>query len=266
MAQPSTVLITGAASGIDGRSPTTTRRAPHALLLVDLAAPEATAAELQGTGAEIRTAGADVRDAAALAAAVARLVDGTPVDIAINCAGVLPPIDAIEEVNPDDFRRTIDINLTGSFNVVHAVLPHLQSGSHLALIASMAGLVAGYRYTGYSASKYGVVGLAETIRMELAPRGIRVHAICPGEVSTPMVDAEIAAGDRVQREVKLLSGKPISAEQAATGIAAGIESGGFFIIPTAQARILSRIVRCAPVPVRHAITDLSIKRAARGAR
>lgn len=127
----------------------------------------------------------------------------------------------------------------------------------------MGGLVAGYRYTAYSASKFGVVGLAETIRMELRQRGIQVHAICPGEVTTPMVAGEIAAGDAVQRELKMLSGKPITPEQAADGIVAGIDGGGFLVIPTAQARWLSRIVRFAPIPVRHAITDLSIRRASR---
>jgi 3-dehydrosphinganine reductase len=263
MAESSTVLITGAASGIGRALAHRYASSSARLLLIDRAAPDATAAELAGRGAAITTAEADVRDADAVAMAVTELAASQSIDIVINCAGVLPPIDPVDQVDPEDFKRTIDVNLTGSFNVVHAVLPHLQPGSHLALIASMGGLVAGYRYTAYSASKFGVVGLAETIRMELAPRGIHTHVICPGEVSTPMVDAELAARDAVQREVKLLSGKPISAEHAAEGIAAGIASDTFLIIPTAQARWLARIVRMAPVPVRHAITDLSIRRASR---
>lgn len=263
MAEPSTVLITGAASGI-GRA-LAHRYASHAatLLLLDRDAPDGTAQELVGQRASVRTAGADVRDAESVTRAVSELVGGGTIDLVINCAGILPPIDPVEQVDPEDFKRTIDINLTGSFNVVHAVLPYLRAGSGIGLIASMGGLVAGYRYTAYSSSKFGVVGLAETIRMELRQRGITVHLICPGEVSTPMVDDEIAAGDEVQRSVKLMSGAPITAEQAAEAIAAGIAKGQFLIITTVQPRILSWVVRFTPIRVRHAITDLSIWRAQR---
>ncbi|MBO9533907.1 MAG: SDR family NAD(P)-dependent oxidoreductase [Solirubrobacteraceae bacterium] len=264
MAEPRTVLITGAASGI-GRALAHRYASEGArLLLVDLNDPTGTAAEVTGTAESTSTAAVDVREASATADAVTTLAAGQPIDVVVNCAGVLPPIDPVDAVSPDDFKRTIDINLTGSFNVVHAVVPHLRSGSHLALIASLGGLIAGYRYTAYSASKFGVVGLAETIRMELAQRGIQVHAICPGEVTTPMVDAEIAAGDSVQRAVKMMSGRPITAEQAADGIVTGIDSGSFFVIPSAQARVLSVITRVTPVPLRHRITDLSIRRAAKG--
>ncbi|MEH3052891.1 MAG: SDR family NAD(P)-dependent oxidoreductase [Patulibacter minatonensis] len=265
MAQPSTVLITGAASGIGRALAHRYASGARRLLLLDRNEPQATADELAASGAAVGTASADVRDAEAVASAVAELAAGDPIDLVVNCAGVLPPIDPVGAVAPSDFKFTIDVNLTGSFNVVHAALPHLRAGSAVALVASMGGLVAGYRYTAYSASKFGVVGLAETIRMELRQQGISTHVICPGEVSTPMVDAEIAAGDAVQREVKMLSGKPITPEQAAAGIAKGIAAGEFLVIPTAQARWLSRIVRVAPVPVRHAITDLSIRRATRHA-
>lgn len=265
MAVPSTVLITGAASGI-GRA-LAHQYAPHTrrLLLIDLNEPSATAVELASSPAHITTGAADVRDESQLHATVTALADGAPIDLVIHCAGVLPPIDPIESVQPEDFRRTIDINLTGSFNLVQAALPHLAEGSALALVASLGGLVAGYHYTGYSSSKFGVVGLAETIRMELRQRGISTHVICPGEVTTPMVDEEIAAGDSVQRAVKLLSGKPITPERAARGIAKGIDRGQFLVIPTLQARILSWTVRFTPVRVRHAIADASIRRAQRKA-
>ncbi len=263
MAEPSTVLITGAASGIGRALAHRYARTASTLLLLDREAPASTAEELAGARATVRTAGADVRDAEAVVAAVTALADGGTIDLVVNCAGILPPIDPVESVRPDDFKRTIDINLTGSFHVVQAALPHLRKGSGVGLVASMGGLVAGYRYTAYSASKFGVVGLAETIRMELRERGIAVHLICPGEVSTPMVDAEIAAGDAVQRSVKLMSGAPITAEQAAEAIAASIGKGQYLIIPTLQPRLLSWMVRFTPIRLRHAITDASIWRARR---
>jgi 3-dehydrosphinganine reductase len=263
MAQPSTVLITGAASGIGRALAHWYSSRATTLLLLDREAPTATADELSAAPATVRAAGADVRDTDAVVAAVAELVAGGTIDLAVNCAGILPPIDPLESVKPEDFKRTIDINLTGSFNVVHATLPYLRSGGGIGLIASMGGLVAGYRYTGYSASKFGVVGLAETIRMELAPRGIAVHLICPGEVSTPMVDAEIAQGDHVQRSVKLLSGAPITADQAAAAIGEGITAGKYLVITSLQPKILSVLVRLLPIRLRHFTTDLSLKLAAR---
>ncbi len=171
------------------------------------------------------------------------------------------PTRAIADVDPDDVRRVVDINIVGSFNVAHATLPYLRPGSHVALVASLGGLIAGYRYAAYSASKFGVVGLAEVLRMEFAPMGIVTQVICPGEVSTPMVSDEIASGDDVQRAVKLLSGNPISARRAAQMIGAGVESGRFMVIPTARARALWRISRVLPTAVRHAMTDREIRRA-----
>lgn len=265
MAEPSTVLITGAASGIGRALAHHYAQNASTLLLLDREAPETTARELAGARASVRAAGADVREADSVVAAVTELAAGGTIDLVVNCAGILPPIDPVEAVAPSDFKRTIDINLTGSFNVVHATLPYLRKGSGIGLVASMGGLVAGYRYTAYSSSKFGVVGLAETIRMELRERGISVHLICPGEVSTPMVDDEIAAGDEVQRSVKLMSGAPITADEAAAAIAAGIAKGRFMIITTMQPRMLSWVVRFTPIRLRHAITDLSIWRAKRAA-
>ena len=258
-----TVLITGAASGI-GRE-LAKWYAPRAqrLLLIDREPPLATAAELGSV--ETACAGADVRDAEALTAAVATLAGGAPLDRVLHCAGVMPPVSKLIDVQPEDVKRTVDINLTGSFNLVHAVLPHLRPGSHVGLVASLGGLVAGYRYAGYSSSKFGVVGLAETLRMELKQQGILMQLICPGEVMTPMVEAEIADGDSVQREVKLLSGKPISSERAAQLIAERVEAGKYLIIVPGRARALYRFSRLIPTGLRLAITDAQVRGATKRA-
>jgi NAD(P)-dependent dehydrogenase (short-subunit alcohol dehydrogenase family) len=277
MSDPRTVLVTGAASGIGRALAEHYAAGATTLLLLDRDAPDDTAAALRsriGTTAgaggtplpgKIRTAGADVRDAAAMAAAVAELTAGLPIDRVLHCAGVLAPTRAVAEVDPADVQRVVDINLVGSFNVVHAVLPSLRAGSHLGLVASMGGLLAGYRYVAYSSSKFGVVGLAETLRMELAQQGITVQVICPGEVTTPLIAEELASGDEVQRAVKLMSGKPITAERAAELIARGVESGRFMVIPTATARWLWRITRLTPTPLRLATADRAIARATKAA-
>lgn len=261
MSAPGTVLITGAASGIGRALAEWYASRAQTLLLLDVHPPTETAEALRGR-CTVRVAGADVRDAAATAAAIALVAEGQPIDRVLHCAGVLAPTRPFAEVDPADVQRVIDINLIGSFNVAHGTLPHLRAGSHLGLVASLGGLIAGYRYVAYSSSKFGVVGFAETLRMELAQQGIRVQVICPGEVTTPLIDEELASGDEVQRAVKLMSGKPISAARAAALIGKGVERGRFLVIPTAQARWIWRFSRLAPTPLRLAITDRTIKQAA----
>lgn len=265
MQQLGTVLITGAASGI-GQA-LAHRYAPRAsrLVLLDLEPPAGTAAELEDSAAEIVTGGADVRDAAAVAAVVRDLVGEAPIDRVIHCAGVQVPTVPIEQVTPESVEFVVGVNLLGTFNVVHAVLPNLRSRSHLAIVASLGGLVANYRYIPYSSSKFGVIGLGETLRMELAPRGIAVQLLCPGEVSTPLVEVELSTGDAVQRQIKLLSGKPISAERAGELLQHGIESGRFMVVVPARARALARLGRLMPTRLRIAFTDLQLRQAKRKA-
>lgn len=260
------VLVTGAASGI-GRA-LAERYAAHGnrLLLVDRRSDDTLAAHLTATGAtDVAFGAVDVTDAAAVASTFDELADGLPIDLVVNCAGVLGQPAGLAEMDAREISQVVNVNLVGSLNVAQAALPHLRAGSHLAFIASMGGLVAGYHYTAYSSSKFGVVGLAEALRMELAPRGVVVQVVCPGEVTTPMVDAEIAGGDEVLRSIKLMSGRPITATEAARRIEAGLERRTFMVIPGLRARTLWWTTRFSPVPVRHRVTDLLIQRATRKA-
>lgn len=260
---PQVVVITGAAGGIGRALAKRYAVRGRRLLLIDLNSADATAAEIRADhDLEVHVAAVDVCDAHAVRKVLDDFAGDAPIDRVLHCAGVLAPTRSFAEVDPGDVRRALDVNVTGSFNVAQGALAHLVEGSQLALVASLGGLVAGYRYAAYSSSKFAVVGLAEVIRMELAPLGIRTQVICPGEVSTPMVREELASGDQVQRAVKLLSGAPISADRAAARIHAGVESGRFMVIPTGRARALWWATRLLPTRLRHAITDRQIRRAA----
>jgi NAD(P)-dependent dehydrogenase (short-subunit alcohol dehydrogenase family) len=123
-----------------------------------------------------------------VAQAVDALADGLGgLDGVVGCAGIdlLRPF---AEMTADDWRRVLDVNLTGPFNVCHAAVPHLRAagGGTIVHIASGAGLRPLPGRTAYCSAKAGLVMFAKSLAIDLAPDSIRVNAICPGIVDTPM--------------------------------------------------------------------------------
>ncbi|MDH5557549.1 MAG: SDR family oxidoreductase [Alphaproteobacteria bacterium] len=116
-------------------------------------------------------------------------------DALINNAGIAGPTGKIEDLNPADWRRCIDIDLTGSFLCARKAVPMLKStgGGSIVNISSVAGKY-GYPFrTPYASAKYGIIGLTETLAKELGPSEIRVNAILPGLVKGPRIEAVIRA-------------------------------------------------------------------------
>jgi len=130
----------------------------------------------------------DVRDADACAAAVAETVDRHGrLDVLANIAGIAVG-NRIEDVTADDWRRVIDVNLTGTFLLSQAALSALvESSGTIVNMASAAGLHATPYNAAYCASKGGVILLTKSIALELAGRGVRVNAVCPASVDTPFL-------------------------------------------------------------------------------
>jgi NAD(P)-dependent dehydrogenase (short-subunit alcohol dehydrogenase family) len=130
-------------------------------------------------------------------AAVVRALDATeaelgPVDIAVNCAGVIGPTPLVE-LTPSVWDRTIAINLSGSFYVGREAGMRMRErgGGHIVNVASDLAFTAMPGYADYSAAKAGVLGLTRGLAAELAPT-VLVNAIAPGPVDTPMMDHELA--------------------------------------------------------------------------
>ncbi len=189
-----TVLVTGAASGIGRAIALAAGRAGARLVVGDIAAAGLadTLALLAGIGAPAISAACDVRQQADLDALFAKGAAsfGHP-DIVYANAGILgTPVD-VWDCPEADFARVIDINLMGSFRTFKAALPGMVrrgSGVFVAT-ASVAGLIGAPGLAAYVASKHAVIGLVKSTALNVADKGIRVNALCPGMVDTAMLDA-----------------------------------------------------------------------------
>jgi NAD(P)-dependent dehydrogenase (short-subunit alcohol dehydrogenase family) len=147
----------------------------------------------------------------------------------------------------------------GSRNFAAAALAHMQPGSRLALVSSLAGLVPNYSYAAYSASKYGVVGLAEVLRLECRPRGIGVSVICPPEVETNLVVEERKTQHPASAALKRTAGT-LDLDTACRGIFSGLQEGRFMVIPSHRARAVAWMGKYVPRALAHAGTDLTVRR------
>lgn len=134
----------------------------------------------------------DVADREAVDALAAEVAaEWGTVDILVNNAGTNSNPRAVGEVDPQDWDRTIAINLTGVYNMVRAVLPGMraQRDGVVITVSSIAGLRASkLAGAAYSASKHGAVALTHSLNEEEVENGIRACAICPGEVETPLLE------------------------------------------------------------------------------
>ena len=166
-----------------------------AVLDLDLAAASALAAELGGSSIGLAC---DVRSRDDVERAVAAAVDALGgLDIAVNNAGILGPIQTIADYDEDDFVRVIDIDLLGTYRVTKAVLPHLlaQERGRIVNIASISGKEGNPMMSAYASAKAGVVGLTKSVGKELATTGVLVNCITPGGVNNTNIMQGVPVSD-----------------------------------------------------------------------
>ncbi|CAB3666573.1 MULTISPECIES: SDR family NAD(P)-dependent oxidoreductase [Achromobacter] len=184
------VLVTGAGQG-NGRALALGLAAAGArVVATDVQADNAaqTAGAIIDTGGDAWSHALDVTDPEACAAVAAQVqLEVGPIDVLVNNAGILIREGIDSPRAAENWRRVLDVNLNGSFNMIHAFLGALRATRGVIInvgsIASFAGVGA---TLGYSPSKGGVKMMTQAMARDLAPDGIRVNAIAPGVIETPM--------------------------------------------------------------------------------
>ncbi len=204
------VIVTGAGSGL-GRA-TAERFASEGASVACLDLVEATvnetAEKLRGDGAQVAAYTTDVSDPESVAAAVAGAAEdlGRPT-ILINCAGI-GKLAHSHEMPFDEWQRIIGVNLTGTFLMCQAAIKQMLDGGHgvIVNIASNAGLIGQPWSAAYCASKGGVVMLTKALADEYIKSGIRVNAVAPGGIETPLQDKfGVPEGANYKRLLKITS-------------------------------------------------------------
>jgi NAD(P)-dependent dehydrogenase (short-subunit alcohol dehydrogenase family) len=186
------VWVTGAASGMGAEHARRFAELGDRVGCLDLDAERlaTTVKAIRDGGGEATGVVADVTDWAGLREATAELHHSLgPASVVVANAGVIADGEHIEQLEPSDWQRIIDVNLTGAFLTAKTAIPQLRAAedASLILVSSVCGLTASAGFGAYNASKHAVIGLARTLANELGPDGITVNAVCPGWVRTPML-------------------------------------------------------------------------------
>jgi NAD(P)-dependent dehydrogenase (short-subunit alcohol dehydrogenase family) len=187
------VLVTGAASGIGRAIALAFARAGARLVLGDVIVEdgEATAREAARLGAKADFLVTDVTLQADVDRLVARAIAlHGRLDCAVNNAGIEGALKATADYPEAEFERVLQVNLLGVWRCLRAEIPTMlaSGGGAIVNMSSAAGLVGAGALSAYAASKHGVVGLTRSAALEYAAAGVRINAVCPGLIETPMVD------------------------------------------------------------------------------
>lgn len=180
-------------------------------------------------------------------AAIESLVaDGFDPDVLVNSAGVIVP-GVFTEMPLEHLQRNLDC---GFWSVVHpcrSVASRMvaRGSGHIVNVSSVAGYLAIYGYTGYSAAKFAVMGFTEALRGEMKPHGVKVSVVCPPDTETPALAYEKTLRPR---ETDVIAGniKPIAPDKVAAAIVRAVDGGSYLVIPDALSAFYFRLKGLLP--------------------
>lgn len=185
-------IVTGAGSGIGAAIAVrlAAEGANVAVVDIDRAAAFAVADEISGSGRSSLAVECDVRSASDISRAMDQVVGSfSGLEVLVNCAGILGPIQPLVDYDEDDFTRVVDIDLLGTYRMTRAAAPHLLAAGwgRIVNIASISGKEGNAMMTAYAAAKAGVVGFTKSLGRELATTGVLVNCVTPGGVANTKI-------------------------------------------------------------------------------
>lgn len=251
------VFVTGAASGI-GRATAELAASRGAVLHLtdrDASGLDAVADGIRRRGGSVTYVGAaDVSDLAAVRR-VAEEVTATSgaMDVVMNIAGI-STWGTVQSLEHHHWQRLVDVNLMGPIHVIEALVPPMVEagrGGHLVNVSSAAGIIGMPWHAAYSASKFGLRGVSEVLRFDLARHGIGVSLVCPGGVATPLTETVTIAGldkasPRFEKLHARFRARAVTPEQAAESILTGVRRNRYWVYTSPDIRAVHWLQRHLP--------------------
>jgi NAD(P)-dependent dehydrogenase (short-subunit alcohol dehydrogenase family) len=223
--QGQVAVVTGAAAGMGRDTARAFAGAGAAVVLADIGADAVheAAEELTAAGHDALGVACDVADEAQVAALVDRTFETYGrLDMAFNNAGIMLPVSDAADEPAERFDRVTAINLRGVWASMKHELRVMRAQGSGAIVncSSLGGLVGNPGRAAYHATKHGVIGLTKSAALEYAPRGVRINAVCPGTIETPMVADMLASGELTVEDA--IAGQPIGRLGRGEEIAAAV--------------------------------------------
>ncbi len=243
-----TVYITGAASGIGFETAKQLIQQGANLVLFDVQALEAVKDSLQvfnTNDASITTYDLDVTDAKKTTSQFAKAASEKSPDIVMHFVGITGPW-TFDDMSQEQFEKVLTINLFGTRNVLAAARPFLSRGDQVMVTASMASFTGSYGYSSYSASKFAIWGMMQSISYEWKPLGIDVTVFAPPPIDTPLTQAEVGVMANAGVGMKKLAGE-LQIDEAVKSMLKGVANRDFLVVPGVMANIIRLQLRLFPV-------------------
>jgi NAD(P)-dependent dehydrogenase (short-subunit alcohol dehydrogenase family) len=248
------VFLTGAASGIGRATAEAVAAQGGRLFLTDVDADGlAEVSRLLG-GPVVLAEAADISDHDAVRDLAERVTrEHGAMDVVMNIAGI-SAWGTVQSLEHETWRRQVEVNLMGPIHVIEELVPPMIEagrGGHLVNVSSAAGVIGMPWHAAYSASKFGIRGVSEVLRFDLARHGIGVSLVCPGAVHTPLtatvrIDGVDTTGSRFRRLQAGFHKRAVSPEEAAAAILRGVRRNKYWVYTSTDIRLIHLLQRWCP--------------------